>query len=138
MEYQPARSHDAEAIRQFLSDLGWERRVRDPERFGILLENSDRTVVAWEGERIVGFGRALCDGVSNGYLSMVAVAVDRRGQGIGRELVRRLLGEDPALTWVLRAGRESAGFWQKLGFVASEIAMEKVRSEEHGSLDARC
>ena len=53
---------------------------------------------------MVGFARALCDGVSNGYLSMVAVAEDKRGLGIGRELVQRLTGDDPDITWVLRAG----------------------------------
>jgi ribosomal protein S18 acetylase RimI-like enzyme len=77
---------------------------------------------------VVGFARALCDGVSNGYISMVAVAPERRGQGIGRELVRRLMGDDPAITWVLRAGRGSTGFWQKMGFSASEIAMERNRA----------
>jgi GNAT superfamily N-acetyltransferase len=129
MEYRPARSQDDEAIRQFLAGLGWERRVQDADRFHTLLDNSDRTVVAWDGGRVVGFARALCDGVSNGYLSMVAVAADRRGKGIGRELVRRLMGEDPGITWVLRAGRQSAGFWEKLGFRPSAIAMERTRAD---------
>ena len=83
--------------------------------------------MAWDEGRVVGFARALCDGVSNGYLSMVAVAEDQRGQGIGRTLVRHLIGDDPGITWTLRAGRGSEGFWQKMGFAASEVAMERTR-----------
>ncbi|HEV2827897.1 MAG TPA: GNAT family N-acetyltransferase, partial [Pyrinomonadaceae bacterium] len=86
-----------------------------------------RTVVAVEGSRIVGFARALCDDVSNGYISMVGVAADKRGQGIGYELVRQLIREDAGITWVLRAGRGSNRFWEKMGFKPSEVAMEKVR-----------
>ena len=93
-----------------------------------MMEGADVTVVAWDADRVVGFGRALCDGVSNGYISMLAVAVDRRGEGIGTEIVSRLMGGDPAITWVLRAGHESRGFWERLGFSGCEIAMERVRS----------
>jgi ribosomal protein S18 acetylase RimI-like enzyme len=96
-----------------------------------MLEHADRTVVAVDSGVIVGFGRALCDGVSYGYMSMVAVAADRRRQGIGRAIVERLTAEGGGgrITWVLRAGRESAGFWERLGFARSAIAMERVRSE---------
>ena len=76
---------------------------------------------------MVGFARALCDGVSNGYLSMVAVDENRRGQGIGSEMVRRLIGDDPEITWTLRAGRGSEGFWRKIGFTVSKVAMERTR-----------
>ncbi len=93
-----------------------------------MLKNTNRTVAAIDGSRIVGFARALCDEVSNGYISMVAVAADRRGQGIGRELVRQLIKEDAGITWVLRAGRGSRGFWERVGFQSSEIAMERVRA----------
>lgn len=93
-----------------------------------MLEHTDRTVVAVDGSRIVGFARALCDEVSNGYISMVAVAADKRGQGIGRELVRQLIRDDAGITWVLRAGRGSDGFWERVGFQPSEIAMERVRT----------
>jgi len=127
LDYRPISPDDYEQVRRFLCKSGWAQRVADPERFARMMQGSDHTVAAWDEGRVVGFGRALCDGVSNGYLSMVAVAEDRRGQGIGRELIRRLVGDDPDITWTLRAGRGSEGFWQKMGFAASEIAMERTR-----------
>ncbi len=130
VEYRAIRPEDYETVRQFLSDVGWQTRVQDPIRFAKIMERADRTVVAFDDARVIGFGRALCDGVSNGYLSMIAVASDKRGQGIGRELVKRLMAEDEDedVTWVLRAGREkSSGFWRKLGFTESKVAMERVR-----------
>jgi predicted N-acetyltransferase YhbS len=93
-----------------------------------MLAHTARTIVAIDDARVVGFARALCDEVSNGYISMVAVAEERRGQGIGREMVRRLIKDDTGITWVLRAGRGSEAFWEKVGFKASEVAMEKVRA----------
>jgi len=128
MIFRPITPEDYESVRQFLSEAGWQHRVFDPERFKRMLENTNRTVAAIDGSRIVGFARALCDEVSNGYISMVAVAADRRGQGIGRELVRQLIKDDAGITWVLRAGRRSKGFWERIGFQSSEIAMERVRT----------
>jgi ribosomal protein S18 acetylase RimI-like enzyme len=93
-----------------------------------MMENTSRSVVAFDGPRIVGFARAVSDEVSNGYISMVAVAPDRRGHGIGRELVRRLIKDEIGITWVLRAGRGSIGFWKKQGFQFSTTAMERIRS----------
>ena len=128
MEYRPITSRDYEPVRQFLSEVGWQHRVADPKKFVRMLENTNRTVVAVHGGRVVGFARALCDEVSNGYISMVAVAPEMRGRGVGRELVRQLVKGDSGITWVLRAGRGSGGFWEKMGFQSSEVAMERVRS----------
>jgi len=128
MIFRSITPEDYESVRQFLSEVGWRHRVSDPERFKKMLEHTNRTAVAVDGSRIVGFARALCDEVSNGYISMVAVATDRRGQGIGRELVQQLIKGDAGITWVLRAGRGSSGFWERVGFQPSEIAMERVRT----------
>ena len=127
MEFRLITHRDYEAVRQFLSEAGWQHRVADPQKFKRMMESTNRSVAAFEGTRIVGFARALCDEVSNGYISMVAVADDKRGQGIGSELVRQLIKDDADITWVLRAGRGSDGFWIKMGFVPSTIAMERCR-----------
>jgi predicted N-acetyltransferase YhbS len=127
MEYRAATPEDYELIRQFLSGAGWQHRVADAAEFRKMLEHTNRTIVAVDDARVVGFARALCDEVSNGYISMVAVSGERRGEGIGREMVRRLIKDDAGITWVLRAGRGSEAFWEKMGFKASEVAMERVR-----------
>jgi predicted N-acetyltransferase YhbS len=128
VEFRSIKPDDYEAVRQFLAANGWQKRVADAERFRRMMENASRTVVAFENNRVVGFARALCDEASNGYIGTVAVAVDFRRKGVGRELVERLVGDDAGVTWVLRAGRGSEKFWKKMGFNFSETAMEKTRA----------
>ena len=78
MRFRSITPEDYESVREFLAQAGWQDRVSDPERFKKMLENTNRTVVAVDDSRVVGFARALCDEVSNGYISMVAVAPDHR------------------------------------------------------------
>jgi N-acetylglutamate synthase-like GNAT family acetyltransferase len=128
-DFRAIERADYGQVRELLADMGWQQRVADEARFQRMIRGANRTVVAVENGRVVGFARALFDGASNGYISTVAVAADCPGQGIGRELVRRLMDvDDPAnITWVLRAGRGSPGFWEKMGFRKSDVAMEIVR-----------
>jgi N-acetylglutamate synthase-like GNAT family acetyltransferase len=132
MQIRNAVPDDYEWIRVFLAEMGWAHRVADPLIFRAMMENTSRAIVASEGARVIGFGRALCDEVSNGYISMVAVAEDRREEGIGREIVRQLMQDDPGITWVLRAGHGSERFWEAIGFKASSVTMERVRKESSG------
>ena len=129
--FRPIQPDDYAKVRQLLIDAGWQKRVEDSNRYERMIRGANRTIVALEGDRVVGFARALFDGASNGYISTVAVAGDKRRQGIGQELVKRLMDvEEPEkITWVLRAGRGSEGFWEKMGFKKSETAMEKVSIE---------
>ena len=107
IEYRKAEPRDLEELRQLLAANGWEKRFADPERFQKMIKNAGRTIVAVENAEIVGFARALCDEVSNGYIGTVVVAESKRGRGIGRKMVDHLMGDDPSITWVLRAGRGS-------------------------------
>ncbi len=127
--YRPIEPFDFEQVRQLLIETGWAKRIVDQQRFEQMVRNADIAIVALDGTHVVGFGRALCDDVSNGYLSMIAVDPNYRRQGIGTAVVHRIMERAPSITWVLRDGRGSRAFWETLGFVMSEIAMERVRTE---------
>lgn len=131
IKFREANPNDYDRLRQFLLEQGWADRVQDIHRFRTMLDGSDLTVLALDGDTIVGFARALCDDATNGYISMVAVAPERRRQGIGRELVTRLMSRDTEgrITWVLRARRDNIGFWKRLGFSPSSVAMERLRTK---------
>lgn len=128
MLIRDACAEDSEALWQFLADNGWRHRMGTREYFSQLLANSQRTAVALHDNSIIGFARGLSDGLSNGYLSMVVVAQHYRRQGTGRALVHWVMGDNPQITWVLRAGRPGAAeFFSTLGFEPSDIAMERKR-----------
>jgi GNAT superfamily N-acetyltransferase len=74
--------------------VGWPSRPT-PERHLEILRGSDHVVLAREGDggRVLGFATAISDGVLSAFIPLLEVLPERQGQGIGSELVRRILTE---------------------------------------------
>ena len=55
------------------------------------LANSDVIVSLWVGNKIVGFGRALTDGIYRGVLWDIVIDQNYQGKGFGQLIVKSLL-----------------------------------------------
>jgi ribosomal protein S18 acetylase RimI-like enzyme len=115
IEYRDGPDVDLDQLERLKAGAGWKDRGRD------VLQQQVRgarwVVSAWDGQRMVGFARAISDGVTNAYVSTVVVDEAYRGRGIGKQMLRRLMAGGEGIRWVLHARVEATPFYERLGFV---------------------
>jgi ribosomal protein S18 acetylase RimI-like enzyme len=86
-----------------------------------MLQHTDLAVCARDGQRLVGFGRVLTDFIYRATIWDVIVDRAYQGQGIGTEIVKRILDHPQLqrveLFWLCT---RRPGFYERLGFSSKE------------------
>jgi ribosomal protein S18 acetylase RimI-like enzyme len=102
----------------------------DPDTHRQAFEASHTTVFAYDGDKLVGFGRAISDGVYQAGIYDCAVLPEYQGQGIGKRIVEQILSRLPTCNVVLYAAPGKEGFYGKLGFRRMRTGMARfVRAD---------
>jgi GNAT superfamily N-acetyltransferase len=118
------------SVRELYEHVSWSRPANEEElREGL---EAGPAVGAWDGERLVGFVRALSDGYLAAYVEDVMVHQDYRRGGVGDRLMSRLLTEIKRSANVsLFCERPVARFYERHGFRATSYMLMQ-RSVEEG------
>jgi predicted N-acetyltransferase YhbS len=117
IHFEESKKISAEDLADVFRKSGIRRPVEDLARLQKMLDQSDITITAWDGEVLIGIARALTDFSYCCYLSDLAVDRDYQNQGIGKELVRRVherIGEEISL--ILLASPIAMDYYPKIGF----------------------
>ena len=114
---------DADAVWAFLSADAYWGKSRTRADFEAQLASAWRVVGVYEAEsgRLVGFARAISDGVAYAYLSDVFVTSQARGKGLGKELVATMVDRGPGarFRWSLHTS-DAHGLYQQYGFAVPD------------------
>jgi GNAT superfamily N-acetyltransferase len=77
---------------ELFQTTGWNEKYRlSPDDLMRALCASWYMLSAYDGERLVGFGRLVSDGVLHAVVDELMVLPEYRGQGIGGDILRRLV-----------------------------------------------
>ena len=83
---------DLDGLLRLCTAEGWPSLPEDPARaVRVLTAPGVTTMVAVEGEVVVGFAQLFSDGEIQAFLTSIAVDAGARGRGIGRALVEAAL-----------------------------------------------
>jgi ribosomal protein S18 acetylase RimI-like enzyme len=125
---------DRAEVHRWLSEVSYWATGRPREAQDRLIDEAQRVVGLYEGERQIGFCRAASDGVSFVYLADVYVLEEYRGRGLGEALVRFMIDESPYtdVRWLLHTTNMHA-LYRKLGFSEPDYKVMERRSTSQAS-----
>ena len=127
---------DAAQLIHLYRQAPWAKH-RALEQAQAMLAKTDVVISAWDGTRLVGFGRVLTDYVFRASIWDVIVDREYQKRKIGTEIVRRIL-ERPTLQHVELCWlcTRMPGFYERLGFSAKEqtgMVWSRKKSEPQAS-----
>jgi ribosomal protein S18 acetylase RimI-like enzyme len=104
---------------------------KKPEHLKVVFSNSMFKCFVYDGDTLIGAGRALADGIDCSYLCDIAVHPRSQGIGLGKAIVLKLKELSAGhRKIILYANPGKEGFYRKLGFRSMRTAMAIFENEQ--------
>lgn len=112
---------------------------RQPEKLREAFTRSSVRCFVWDGDHLIGAGRALTDGVTFATIFDVALLPEYQRKGIGSRIMEHLAAAAKAPNLILHAVPGKEAFYRKLGFRKMTTAMARFsnpeKQREHGYIE---
>ena len=86
-------------------------------------ENSHTVVFVFDDDKLIGFGRAISDGICQAAIYDIAVLPGYQGKNIGTTIVNSILKRIPQCNFILYASPGKEIFYEKLNFKKMKTGM---------------
>ena len=101
----------------------------EPDEHRKAFESSHTTVFVYHANRLIGFGRAISDGVYQAAVYDCAVLPEFQGKGVGTTIMKYIMARISHCNVILYASPGKEAFYQKHGFRNMKTGMAHFRKE---------
>jgi ribosomal protein S18 acetylase RimI-like enzyme len=102
----------------------------EPDVHRKAFEASFATIFIYNAGQLIGFGRAISDGIYQAAVYDCAVIPEFQGKGVGKILINNLLSQLSHCNVILYASPGKEGFYQTHGFRKMKTGMALFRKAE--------
>jgi len=115
------------------SDIDWELVPEILKKVGMSFHDADihrltfsvsaSVVFVFDNQQLIGFGRAISDGLIQAAIYDVAVLPSYQGHGIGKQIIEKIVNSLPGCNFILYASPGKEPFYEKLKFRRMKTGM---------------
>lgn len=123
IQYKLNDSIPVDTLTELYDSVEWTGYTNHAEKMNGLLDGSYYYISAWKEEFLVGLIRSVGDGVSILYIQDILVHPDFQRQGIGKQLMERLISDNSTIRQMVLItddAQDTKAFYHNVGFKAIE------------------
>lgn len=123
ISYRATKKLTQQQLLGLYEDAGWTAYTKDIEQLQQAVQHSLSVITAWKEDELVGLIRVVGDGLTIIYIQDILVKKVVQNQGIGFELMQKILLKYQAVRQKVLLTEEAPAirhFYEKCGFISAD------------------
>lgn len=126
-------------IQKTTENINWSKVAELLSHFGLssldaktqkeVFERSYAVVFLFDKEELIGFGRAISDGICQAAIYNIALDERYHGKGLGRKIINELIEQVKQCNIILYTHPKTIEFYEKLGFLKMKTGMAMYKKD---------